>query len=389
VKYSDITMESKSLNITVLHKQSKWSKFKRRMSSWFDKDKVDGVSPPEIIVTSHEDLPDDLLPAKIEECHQQSQFSKSQKEDLAKAHQNVITEMRNNLAEARGKDPSSKRNSIAHDGVTASNRRSVVMDPSNKPPVPQTKAAAVAKIRETIAAAKRESCQDLATYSENIPNSNKDDPQESQISNEYQQQQSSTEKCRNVEEDTEQQSPESSNPEPSDEEKEVRKAAIRAKIRDALLNAAASGALAEATNGRVARVTDSPENTHPHPTNQIVSRALQRNSSIRRNSLRGATVQRSSSMRSSQGVQRTASTRSNNQEKPRETIWDFFEQKNKKGICKTCGYVVSVKNNKGGLTRHLSLVHQREYKMYTTKMSQNWTNGMMEKNLNMRVPANF
>ena len=34
-----------------------------------------------------------------------------------------------------------------------------------------------------------------------------------------------------VEEDTEQQSPESSNPEPSDEEKEVRKAAIRAKIR--------------------------------------------------------------------------------------------------------------------------------------------------------------
>ena len=39
--------------------------------------------------------------------------------------------------------------------------------------------------------------------------------------------------------------------------------------RDALLNAAASGALAEATNGRVARVTDSPENTHPHPTNQV------------------------------------------------------------------------------------------------------------------------
>ena len=59
MKYSDITMESKSLNITVLHKQSKWSKFKRRLSSWFDKDKVDGVSPPEIIVTSHEDLPGD------------------------------------------------------------------------------------------------------------------------------------------------------------------------------------------------------------------------------------------------------------------------------------------------------------------------------------------
>ena len=48
------------------------------------------------------------------------------------------------------------------DGMTASNRRSMVVDPSNKPPVPPTKAAAVAKIRETIAAAKRESSQDLA-----------------------------------------------------------------------------------------------------------------------------------------------------------------------------------------------------------------------------------
>ena len=35
-------------------------------------------------------------------------------------------------------------------------RRSV-----EKPPVPPTKAAAVAKIRQTIAAAKRESCADL------------------------------------------------------------------------------------------------------------------------------------------------------------------------------------------------------------------------------------
>ena len=58
-------------------------------------------------------------------------------------------------------------------------------------------------------------------------------------------------------------------------------------------------------------------------------------------------------------------------------------------ILRTCGYVVGCKNNKGGLTRHLSLVHQREYKMYTAKMEQNWTNGMLEKNLNMKVPANL
>ena len=56
---------------------------------------------------------------------------------------------------------------------------------------------------------------------------------------------------------------------------------------------------------------------------------------------------------------------------------------------RTCGYVVGIKNNKGALTRHLSLVHQREYKLYTAKMEQNWTNGMLEKNLNMRVPSNF
>ena len=51
--------------------------------------------------------------------------------------------------------------------------------------------------------------------------------------------------------------------------------------------------------------------------------------------------------------------------------------------------MVGCKNNKGGLTRHLSLVHQREYKLYTAKMEHNWTNNMMERNLNMKVPKNF
>ena len=56
---------------------------------------------------------------------------------------------------------------------------------------------------------------------------------------------------------------------------------------------------------------------------------------------------------------------------------------------RTCGYVVGTRKNKGGLTRHLSLVHQRQYRQYTAKMEQNWTNGMMEKNLNMKIPNNF
>ena len=78
--------------------------------------------------------------------------------------------MRVNLAEARGKDQSTKRHTVA--GTETSNhtqqqqagsRRSVAVDQSNKPPVPPNKAAAVAKIREAIATAKRESCQDLSS----------------------------------------------------------------------------------------------------------------------------------------------------------------------------------------------------------------------------------
>ena len=51
-------MEDKSFNIVVIHKQSSWSKFKRRLSSWFSSDKVgEPRVVPEIIVTSHEDVP--------------------------------------------------------------------------------------------------------------------------------------------------------------------------------------------------------------------------------------------------------------------------------------------------------------------------------------------
>lgn len=63
--------------------------------------------------------------------------------------QNVIAEMRNSLAEARGV-AANKRNSVAEQERT------------DKPPIPPTKAAAVAKIRETIAQAKRESSKDLS-----------------------------------------------------------------------------------------------------------------------------------------------------------------------------------------------------------------------------------
>ena len=51
-------MESKTLNMVVIHKQSKWSKFKRRLGGWFSSDKVGSEALnnlPQIIVTSAEE----------------------------------------------------------------------------------------------------------------------------------------------------------------------------------------------------------------------------------------------------------------------------------------------------------------------------------------------
>ena len=54
---SDPGMESKTLNMVVIHKQSKWSRFKRRLGGWFSSDKVGSENRdlPQIIVTSAEE----------------------------------------------------------------------------------------------------------------------------------------------------------------------------------------------------------------------------------------------------------------------------------------------------------------------------------------------
>ena len=164
-------------------------------------------------------------------------------------------------------------------------------------------------------------------------------------------------------------------------------------FREALLSAAASGALNSAQD----KVNNNSQTSIVQPPKHL-------NNNLANNNPGKGQINKPQPQKVSNGVQRKPST-SSIPEKKRETIWDFFEQGNKKGTCRyvfnvwilylsvrfprTCGYVVSCKNNKGGLTRHLSLVHQREYKMYTAKMEHNWTNGMLEKNLNMRVPANL
>jgi len=371
-------MENKALNIVVIHKQSGWSKFKRRLSSWFSSDKAgDPLVVPEIIVTSHEDAPEEWQQTKgpekeiKEETSGEVQFRSAGQEELAQAHQNVIAEMRNSLAEARGA-ANRKRNSVAGTGPA---------EKTGKPPVPPTKAAAVAKIRETIAQAKRESDKELS-LTENIPSNNvsvkenkhKSDPE--------------SERLRIENNCSERGDPADT---ATDEDKEARRAAIRAKLREAILGAAASGNLTQAprlnnpprpvniqsrpVNNQPKLVSNQPRpvNSQPRPVNNQPRHV---NNQIARND-------------SERGQVRRKSSGGGQQEKPRETIWQFFEEGNKKGTCRTCGYVVGIKNNKGGLTRHLSLVHQKEYKLYTAQMEQNWTNGMLEKNLNMRVPTNF
>ena len=69
--------------------------------------------------------------------------------------QNVIEQMRNSLAEARGARGAETRTETRTETRAERER-------TNKPPIPPTKAAAVAKIRETIAQAKRESSRDLS-----------------------------------------------------------------------------------------------------------------------------------------------------------------------------------------------------------------------------------
>jgi len=396
-------MENRGLNLVILHKDTRWKKFKGRVGAWFNRDKTVGetVVVPEIIVTSPEDVPGSNVETKdtstnngLEETTEAApvKFRRSQKGELARAHQDVISQMRESMAEARG-GPRRDTNPEVKENVA---------DPV-KPPVPPTKAAAVAKIREAIAQAKRESSQDLAT---SHPENREEQPYVQAVAVVSLTPQASTEpevNCTQQHEQHEQmknavevaamdkiratllphsetsqetgmekssaaaQSAENTCDHQAVAEKAERQAAVRAKIRAALLTAAAG------------QVEDGEQRP---PQLGVRNTDMRRLSTPSSGPLGGGSRDPAKEMRrkSASGLQ---------QDKPRETIWEFFEEGKKKGTCKTCGYVVGIKNNKGGLTRHLSLVHQREYRDYTARMDKNWTHGMIEKNLNMRVPKNI
>jgi len=165
--------------------------------------------------------------------------------------------------------------------------------------------------------------------------------------------------------------------------KAERIAATKAKMREALLSAA----MAEVGRGGGKRSLSVKEASGSGGSSsggggKLVEGGLERRASTGRRLSSQATT--------ASGPTTGVGRRSSGAVEAQNTIWAFFEEgKGKKGTCKTCGYVVGIKHNHGGLTRHLSLVHQREYREYTARMEKNWTHGMMEKHLNIAVPKNI
>ena len=98
-------------------------------------------------------------------------------------------------------------------------------------------------------------------------------------------------------------------------------------FREALLSAAASGALNSAQD----KVNNNNQTSIVQPPKHL-------NNNLANNNPGKGQINKPQPQKVNNGVQRKPST-SSIPEKKRETIWDFFEQGNKKG---TCRYVLSV-----------------------------------------------
>ena len=93
-------------------------------------------------------------------------------------------------------------------------------------------------------------------------------------------------------------------------------------FREALLSAAASGALNSAQD----KVNNNNQTSIVQPPKHL-------NNNLANNNLGKGQINKPQPQKVSNGVQRKPST-SSIPEKKRETIWDFFEQGNKKGTCR-------------------------------------------------------
>ena len=122
--------------------------------------------------------------------------------------------------------------------------------------------------------------------------------------------------------------------------KAERIAATKAKMREALLSAA----MAEVGRGGERRSLSTKEAGGGSALGKVESGdGLER---------RASTGRRAST---TQAAPQGGGRRSSGAVEAQNTIWAFFEEGRKKGTCKTCGYVVGIKHNHGGLTRFLHL----------------------------------
>jgi len=303
---------------------------------------------PKIVVTCHEDTdgPEDELDGsptdardpslELEEEKVVKEKTLADRDQLSRAHKEVIDQMRNAIKEARGGDKHSS-------GSVRSRPPSTIDD---KPAVPATKAAAVAKIRAAIAQSKMsaESQGKKANCGTSLDSDTRNNPK---IVKE-------TPCDKN-----------SNQPNP------VKDAAV-GKLKAAILSAAIIGLDCD-TRGSGGSVEDRRR--------KISSQSMRGDCRDYRGQEDTVAVDANTARRSSDGDTGSG--------KQKPLIWDFFEEGKNKSSCRVCGYTVGKKTNTGGLVRHLSLVHQREYRQYTMRMEKNWTHGMMEKSLKMRIPKNF
>jgi len=297
-----------------------------------------------------------------------------QVDHLSKAREEVIAEVRAKIAKDRGKGVPKSESNESNSEPTERSKSPI------PPPIPPTKALAVAKIKQKIMEARQEEQQKIAQEKQQ----KQQDPKPPEKESDQKQNKTESEKPEPKASDLicSPQPPPSlqiSPPTPKPTADPATRAETMSKIKQAILAAALDKANEgkcdhsslsipagdERNRRRSFPSSLSPTNTHECHNGQNPSQEPSRR-------------------------RRSSSPVVPGQEKKRSPlIWNFFEQGKSRGVCRTCGYAVGVKHNTGGLVRHLSLVHPREYRCYTTKMDENWTHGMMEKNLNMRVPKRF
>jgi len=158
----------------------RWGKWRKRITRVFtggkEKEKEKGREGnkgsveelPRIVVSSPEEVAverrendvmrgEEEVLKEVAKVGKEDMLAKAKEDQLAKAHQDVIAQMREAMLEARGGTKVGTGGERERwDAKRLEREAAAKAKEQQKPPVPPTKAVAVAKIREAIAEARRE-----------------------------------------------------------------------------------------------------------------------------------------------------------------------------------------------------------------------------------------